>query len=599
MSTRRGLRLPAGLHDDSIVGRVYDTRMIRRLWEYVKPHRALVALSLALMIAVSAAQLVQPWLVMVAIDEHIRTGDLGGLAWIAGLFLLALTGEFLLRYAQLYVLEWTGQNVVYDLRTTVFAHLQRLPSSFFDRNPIGRLMTRVTSDVEAINEAFASGLVMMLADLFKLAVIVAILLWMDWRLALVAFAIVPPMIALSWFFRLRLRQIYRDVRRLVARLNAFLQENVTGMRLVQLFGRERQNLAEFERLNRDHRDAELSAVTYDSSFSSVAELVASITLAAIVWAGGWRLLAAAITFGTLVAFIEYAGKFFQPVQQLSQRFAVMQAAMASAERIFGVLDVEPSIRSPEAPRALPGRPRGEIAFEDVTFAYNEGEPVLRDISLEIRPGERVAVVGWTGSGKTTLIRLLVRLYDVQDGRIRLDGVDIRELAVPDLRRAVGVVLQEPFLFSGTIGDNITLGDERIDGEKVRRALELTGAQRFVSSLPGGLDEEVKERGSNLSVGERQMISFARALAFDPAVLILDEATASVDPETEQALQYAMSTLMHGRTSIVIAHRLATVRDADRILVLHKGRLVEQGTHDELLAKSDGIYRTLYTLQAAG
>ena len=599
MSTRRGLRLPAGLHDDSIVGRVYDTRMIRRLWEYVKPHRALVALSLALMIAVSAAQLVQPWLVMVAIDEHIRTGDLGGLAWIAGLFLLALTGEFLLRYAQLYVLEWTGQNVVYDLRTTVFAHLQRLPSSFFDRNPIGRLMTRVTSDVEAINEAFASGLVMMLADLFKLAAIVAILLWMDWRLALVAFAIVPPMIALSWFFRLRLRQIYRDVRRLVARLNAFLQENVTGMRLVQLFGRERQNLAEFERLNRDHRDAELSAVTYDSSFSSVAELVASITLAAIVWAGGWRLLAAAITFGTLVAFIEYAGKFFQPVQQLSQRFAVMQAAMASAERIFGVLDVEPSIRSPEAPRALPGRPRGEIAFEDVTFAYNEGEPVLRDISLEIRPGERVAVVGWTGSGKTTLIRLLVRLYDVQDGRIRLDGVDIRELAVPDLRRAVGVVLQEPFLFSGTIGDNITLGDERIDGEKVRRALELTGAQRFVSLLPGGLDEEVKERGSNLSVGERQMISFARALAFDPAVLILDEATASVDPETEQALQYAMSTLMHGRTSIVIAHRLATVRDADRILVLHKGRLVEQGTHDELLAKSDGIYRTLYTLQAAG
>jgi len=599
VSTRRGLRLPAGLHDDSIVGRVYDTRMIRRLWEYVKPHRALVALSLALMIAVSAAQLVQPWLVMVAIDEHIRTGDLGGLAWIAGLFLLALTGEFLLRYAQLYVLEWTGQNVVYDLRTTVFAHLQRLPSSFFDRNPIGRLMTRVTSDVEAINEAFASGLVMMLADLFKLAVIVAILLWMDWRLALVAFAIVPPMIALSWFFRLRLRQIYRDVRRLVARLNAFLQENVTGMRLVQLFGRERQNLAEFERLNRDHRDAELSAVAYDSSFSSVAELVASITLAAIVWAGGWRLLAAAITFGTLVAFIEYAGKFFQPVQQLSQRFAVMQAAMASAERIFGVLDVEPSIRSPEAPRALPGRPRGEIAFEDVTFAYNEGEPVLRDISLEIRPGERVAVVGWTGSGKTTLIRLLVRLYDVQDGRIRLDGVDIRELAVPDLRRAVGVVLQEPFLFSGTIGDNITLGDERIDGEKVRRALELTGAQRFVSSLPGGLDEEVKERGSNLSVGERQMISFARALAFDPAVLILDEATASVDPETEQALQYAMSTLMHGRTSIVIAHRLATVRDADRILVLHKGRLVEQGTHDELLAKSDGIYRTLYTLQAAG
>jgi ABC-type multidrug transport system fused ATPase/permease subunit len=388
------------------------------------------------------------------------------------------------------------------------------------------------------------------------------------------------------------------VRRLIARLNSFLQENVSGMRLVQLFGRERAHREEFTELNRSHRDAELGAVRYDSAFSAVAELVGSLTLAAIVWAGGWRLLGGGITFGVLVAFIEYAGRFFRPVQELSQRYAVMQAAMASAERIFGLLDTAPSIASPDRPHRPAGRLRGEIAFEKVTFGYLEGEPVLHEVSLRVRPGERLAVVGWTGSGKSTLIRLLTRLYDVDSGRITLDGVDVREYDLHELRRSVGVVLQDHFLFAGTVGGNISLGDPRVGPEQVRRAAAAVRADRFIERLGAGYEEEVRERGSNFSVGEKQLLSFARALAFDPAVLVLDEATSSVDPETETRIQEALRTIMRGRTSIVIAHRLSTVRDADRILVLHHGRICEEGSHEELLSLEGGIYRTLHGLQTA-
>jgi ATP-binding cassette subfamily B protein len=586
-------------HQEEALGKAYDARLVRRLWVYVRPYRGLVALSLLVLFAVSAVQLVQPYLVKVAIDEHIAPGRLDGLLALAGLYFLTLLLEFLLRFAQLYLLERTGQNVVYDVRTAVFTHLQRLPSAFFDRNPVGRLMTRVTTDVEALNEAFTSGLVLILADLVKLAGIVAILLWMDWRLALVTFAILPPMLLLSWLFRIRIRRAYREVRRLIARLNSFLQENVSGMRLVQLFGRERAHREEFTELNRGHRDAELGAVRYDSAFSAVAELMGSLTLAAIVWAGGWRLLGGAITFGVLVAFIEYAGRFFRPVQELSQRYAVMQAAMASAERIFGLLDTEPTITTPERPHRHEGRLKGAIAFEKVSFGYLEGEPVLHDVSFRVRPGERLAVVGWTGSGKSTLIRLLTRLYDVNEGRITLDGVDVREYDLRELRRSVGVVLQDHFLFAGTVGGNISLGDPEVSPERVRRAAEAVRADRFIEKLPAGYEEEVRERGSNFSVGEKQLLSFARALAFDPAVLVLDEATSSVDPETESRIQEALKTLMQGRTSIVIAHRLSTVRDADRILVLHHGRIREEGTHEELLRIPEGIYRTLHGLQTAG
>ncbi len=586
----------ATLHEEEALGKAYDARLLRRLWPYVRPYRRSLLLAFALLIAVAAVELVQPYLIKVAIDRYITEGRLQGLGGVALLFLAALCAESALRFAQMFVMERTGQNVVFDVRTEVFAHLQRLPSSFFDRNPVGRLMTRVTSDVEALNEAFTSGLVMILADLLKLIGIVFVLLWLDWRLALVTFAILPVMLGATWFFRGRVRAAYREVRAAIARLNAFLQENVSGIRLVQLFVRERANERAFHEIARDHRDAQLRGVRYDSIFSAVAELVGSITLAAIVWVGGGRVLRQSVTFGTLVAFIEYAEKFFRPVQELSQRYTTMQAAMASAERLFRLLDTETTIVSPARPVRLGGRLRGEIAFENVTFGYDEDEPVLRDVSFRVRPGERVAVVGWTGSGKSTLIRLLIRLYDVQRGRITLDGVDVRDYDLHELRRAVGVVLQDHFLFAGDVRYNVSLGDPRVTAERVEQAIAAVRADRFIRRLAGGLDEEVRERGSNFSMGERQLLSFARAIAFDPAVLVLDEATASVDPATERDIQEALRTILRGRSSIVIAHRLATVRDADRILVLHHGRLKEQGTHDELLRVEGGIYRTLYTLQ---
>ncbi len=585
--------------EDDLQAKAYDVAIARRLWKYVRPYRRMVLLSLLLLVLVGAVQLVQPLLLRAAIDGSIAEGRLDGLAGIAVLYLLTLLAEFGFRYVQLYILEKAGQNVVLDLRMHVFSHLQTLSASFFDRNPVGKLMTRVTSDVESLNEAFTSGLVLILADLVKLAGIIGILLWLDWRLALTTFTVLPPMMWLSIYFRQRIRKAYREVRGMVAKLNAYLQEHVSGIRLIQLFVGEEDSIREFDRLNREHRDADLSAVRYDSLFSAVVEMIGSLALAMILWVGGFRILGAGLTFGTLVAFIQYAGRFFQPVQELSQRYAIMQAAMASSERIFDLLDTEPEIVTPDRPTALPVRLRGKIVFENVTFGYDPANPVLRNVSFTIRPGERTAVVGWTGAGKSTLIKLLVRLYDMQEGRITLDGIDIRELDLAALRRSVGVVLQDSFLFADTVEGNISLGDPRVTAEQVRAAAEAVHADRFIRRLPSGYREELRERGVNLSVGEKQLLAFARALAFDPAVLILDEATSSVDPATESRIEQALHRVMQGRTSIVIAHRLATVRSADTILVLHRGEIREQGSHQDLVRIEDGIYRTLYSLQTAG
>jgi ATP-binding cassette subfamily B protein len=582
---------------EDVLGRAYDARLMRRLAAYVAPYKGLVAGSLVTLFASGAVQLVQPYLVKEVIDGFIVKRRADGLLLLALLFLATLAADFALSFLQVYLLERTGQSVVFDLRNAVFAHLERLPSSFFDRTPVGRLMTRVTTDVEAINEAFTSGVVLILADFAKLAGIVVILIAMDARLALVTFAVIPPMLVVSWWFRVRVRDAYRAIRFAVAKLNAALQETVSGMRIVQLFRRESLLAGEFAALDTEHRAAQMSGVFYESAFSAVAELMGSVTMAAIVWAGGMRLTGGALTFGTLVAFIEYAGRFFRPVQELSQRYTVMQAAMASAERIFSLLDTRVTLSSPKEPYRPEGRSRGEIVFENVTFGYGDGAAVLKNVSFRVAPGERLAVVGWTGAGKSTLIRLLARLYDVREGRILLDGVDVREYELGVLRRTIGVVLQDHFLFSGTIASNIALGDPRISAEVVARSARAVRADRFIERLPLRYDEPVRERGSNFSVGEKQLLSFARAIAFDPAVLVLDEATASVDPETEAHIQTALDTVLSGRTSIVIAHRLATVRNAGKILVLHHGEVRELGSHDELMARQDGLYRTLQVLQS--
>jgi ATP-binding cassette, subfamily B, multidrug efflux pump len=586
---------PGPAHEEEVLGKAYDARLARRMLEYVVPESRLIALSIALMFVVMGAQLLQPYLVKLLIDDHILKADPRGVTGLVLVYFLAVAIELLARFGQLYSMEMTGQNVILRLRDRVFGHLLSLDSSYFDRYPVGRLMTRVTTDIEALADLFSSGVVSLLGDTVKLAAIVVLLWWLDWRLACVTFAMTPVLFLLSVVFRGRIRQAYRDVRRRIARINAYLQESISGMLLVQLFRREEVNRREFDGINSDHRDADLRSVVYESSFSAIIELVGTVATALIVWYGGGQILRGALTFGTLVAFLEYTSRFFGPIRDLSGFYAVLQAAMASLERIFALLDERPSIPSPAAAEPPIDRPRGRIEFENVRFAYRAGVEVLHGISLRVEPGERLAIVGATGSGKTTLIKLLIRLYDPTSGSIRIDGRDIRALTLPWLRRQVGVVQQDHFLFTGSIASNIAFGRPGLTRERIEAAARLVHADDFVRRLPKGYDEPVRERGNNLSVGQKQLLSFARALAYDPAVLVLDEATSSVDTETEILIQDALRLLLKGRTSIVIAHRLSTIVGADRILVLHHGRIVEAGTHRALIEER-GIYHRLYRLQ---
>jgi len=579
--------------DDEVAGRVYDARLVRRLLAYVLPEITLMIGSVSLMFVVMGAQLAQPWLLKRLIDEHLVTGVGAGIGRLALLFLLAFAIEQAARYGQIYTMERTGQNVIRALRGQVFAHLQRMDAAFFDATPVGRLMTRVTTDVESLADLFASGAVSLLGDVVKLLAIIGLLWWMDPRLALVTFAVMPVLFVLSFMFRGRIRESYREVRRRIARINAFLQEAVGGMLLVQLFRREPGDRAEFTAINCAHRDAELRAVVYESSFSAIIELVGTLATAAIIGYGGWRVAAGVLTLGTLVAFLEYTGRFFGPIRDLSGFYAVLQAAMASLERIFALLDTEPAIRSGAIAPAVP--PSGLLEFDHVGFAYRPDKEVLRDISFRVEPGQTVALVGATGAGKTTINKLLIRLYDPTSGAIRLDGVDIRTLALDDLRRRIGVVMQDHFLVAGTVADNIAFGDRSLDRDAIEAAARLVHADTFIRALPDGYDEPVRERGGNLSVGQKQLLSLARAVAADPAILVLDEATSSIDTETESLIQDALRQVLRGRTSIVIAHRLSTILAADRIFVFHHGRLVEAGRHAELLAQ-EGIYARLCELQ---
>jgi ATP-binding cassette, subfamily B, multidrug efflux pump len=595
--------------DDDILGKAYDGRLMRRLLTYLRPYRGQVIVAVVAILGHSALDLAPPYLTKVVIDRYIPVGDLGGLGSIAVLYLAALIASFLLEYLQTWTMQVIGQKIMFDLRTQLVSHLHRLDLRFYDRNPVGRLMTRITTDVDVLNELFTSGVVSVFGDVFTLIGIMGVLIWMDWRLALAAFSVLPLIAGITHWFRVNARESYRTVRTWIARINAYLQERITGMATVQLYRREQRDFDAFDEIDRKHRDANVQSIFYYAVFYPAVELVGALAASLILWVGGARLIfdgSDPLTLGALVAFLQYSQRFFRPISDLSEKFNILQGAMASSERIFGLLDTPVEISSKAHPptrnsQTVHDAKRGNwkgpgvIRLENVSFSYVEGEPVLKNVSFEVRPGERIGIVGATGSGKTTIVSLLLRFYDVQGGRITVDGVDIRDIALADLRSLFGLVLQDVQLFAGTIASNVRLGNDAISDDDVRRALDAVHASSFVDRLPQGLNSMVAERGTTLSVGQKQLLSFARALAFDPRVLVLDEATSSVDTDTELLIRDALKVVMRGRTTIAIAHRLSTIQDMDRILVMHRGELREAGTHQELLALR-GIYHRLYELQ---
>jgi ATP-binding cassette subfamily B protein len=618
------------MQEEEVLGKAYDARLMRRLLAYLHPYRWQVGIALASIVLKAGADVLGPYLTKVAIDKYLanRTeahslldrflspNPLTGIAQIAAMYVGLLLFSFLLEFAQTYIMQWTGQKVMFDLRSQIFRHLQRLHIGFYDRNPVGRLVTRVTTDIDALNEMFTAGVVSIFEDIFVLIGILAIMLNMNWRLALVTFAVLPVIFYATSLFRRSVRESYRRIRVAIARINAYLQEHVTGIVVLQLFNREERSYEEFKEINRVHMDAFKDAIQAHAIYYPVVEVLSSIAIAGVIWVGGGEVLHNLVTLGVLVAFMQYAQRFFRPIQDLSEKYNILQSAMASSERVFKLLDTPADIVSPAKPQVPQGP--GRIEFEHVWFAYrtmaqaaaeaaSKGEKlkpaaateefdwVLRDVSFTIESGETVAIVGHTGAGKTTIISLLLRFYDVQRGAIRIDGVDIRDMDLGDLRRRYGVVLQDPFLFSGTVAGNIRLGTRWIEDEMVEDAAEQVNVAEFIRSLPGGFGEEVKERGSTLSTGQKQLISFARALAHNPKILILDEATSSVDTETEFRVREALTRMVEGRTSIIIAHRLSTIQRASKIIVMHKGQVREVGSHQQLLAHR-GIYWKLYQLQ---
>jgi ATP-binding cassette, subfamily B, multidrug efflux pump len=595
-------------HEEEALGKAYDSRLMRRLLEYMRPYKWRVILALTLTLAVTPLELAPPKLFQVSVDRYLVPAShqainaataRHGLVLISLLYLLVLFFDFLAQYVQIRIMQRVGQQTMYDMRQEIFAHIQRLSMSYYDKNPVGRLVTRVTTDVDALNDLFAAGVVTMINDFFLLAVMVGVLLYLNWRLALAALAVLPLILVVTFVFRKFVREANRRIRTAIARINAFLQEYISGMSIVQVFNRERRARVEFIKRNRDHMLAYKDAILAFALFYPTVEFLGVAAVALILWVGGISVFKNTLTLGVLVAFMQYAQRFFRPIQDLSEKFNILQSAMAASERIFKLLD-EPITISSDS-RAIPLRdPRGEIEFRNVWFSYKSGEPknedwVLRDVSFRVLPGQTMAIVGHTGAGKTTLISLLLRFYDIQRGQILLDGIDIRMIELQDLRRQFGIVLQDPFLFSGTIESNVRLGTAGIDRATVEHAVNEVGLGDFIRALPDGVDTSVNERGSTLSVGQRQLINFARALAHNPRFLILDEATSSVDTKTELLIREALDRLLSGRTALVIAHRLSTIQHADCILVFHKGRLREQGAHQELLAQR-GIYYRLYQLQ---
>lgn len=588
------MRLEGYGPEEEALGKVYDSRLIRRLGRYLKPYRLHILLAVILLILASLAQLAGPYLTKIAIDKYIANKDIPGLSGIVLLFIAALLLHFVLQYFQIYIMQWVGQKTMFDLRMKIYAHVQHLGLAFFDRNPVGRLVTRATSDVQALNELFTSGVVSIFGDIITLIGILAVMLYLSWKLALITMIVLPFIFVSSIIFRIKVRKSFRAIRTRVAKLNAFLQEHITGMWVVQSFAAEKNTFDKFEFINRDLRNHHLKAVFYFATFFPIVEILGAVSLALIIWYGGGQIIQGTLTFGALVAFIQYADRFFYPIRDLSEKYNILQQAMASSERIFRLLDERPDIKEPETP-VRPDRISGRIQFENVYFAYKDEDWILKDINLDIKSGERIAIVGATGAGKTSLVSLLLRFYEFQTGDIYLDGVSIKDINLKIYRRNFALVLQDIFMFSGDIARNIRLGEERIADERIIQSLKTVGADSFVKKLDEGINFLLTERGANLSVGQRQLLAFARALAYDPKILILDEATSSVDTETEILIQKALEKLLSGRTSIVIAHRLSTIKRSDRIIVMHKGMIKEEGTHADLLALG-GIYHRLYQLQ---
>jgi ATP-binding cassette subfamily B multidrug efflux pump len=603
------------LHEEQDLGKVYDARLMKRLLAYARPYRKLIALCVVLLLAIAVIDLARPYLIKVAIDNHIlgfgqraqeggelsaeqlqalRDQDIGAIIRLGWILFAIMTAGFVLNYVQVYLLQFTGQRIVYDIRQHIFAHMQGLALAFFDGNPVGRLVTRVTNDTENLLEMYTAVLVNLFKDIFMLVGIVVVMFRMNARLAWVVLSVMPVIIVVTVVFRIKARQAYRDVRTKLAKINAFIAENISGMRLVQIFRQERRKLQEFDDVNTEHLQASMREMKVYAVFRPAMELIGSLAMALLIWVGAGDVIRGITEFGTLFAMINYLEMFFRPINDLTEKYNIMQSAMASAERIFQILDTEPGIKEPDVAQRIP-RVTGRIEFKNIWFAYVGEEWVLQDISFVIEPGETAAFVGATGAGKSTIMNLITRFYDVQRGQILLDGVDIREIPKAELRRNIGLVMQDVFLFSGTIRDNIRLGNKGITDERIEEIARYVNAHHFIEQLPGKYDEPVMERGATLSAGQRQLLAFARALAFDPAVLILDEATANIDTETEQLIQEALPRLLAGRTSIVVAHRLSTIQHADKIIVLHKGRIREMGTHQALLAQR-GLYYNLFLLQ---
>lgn len=589
------------MHEEEVLGKAYDARLMRRLLKYLRPYKWHVVTGIALSLLTSAMEAVRPYFTKIAVDVNIAQKDEHGLLITALLFLLVLVVRGLIQYVNAYLTQWIGQHTIFDLRMEIYTHLQGLSLKFFDKNPIGRLITRVTNDVEVLNEMFSSGIVMVFTDVFTIVGIFYFMFMMSWELSLVSLSVLPILFYGTFLFRRKAREAYRDVRIQVARINSFMQEHITGMAVDQIFSREQKSFQKFSHINASHRDANIRSIFYYAVFYPGIDLIGAVSIGLIIWYAGGNIIDGTVTLGTVIAFVQFNEMFWRPIRDLSEKYNILQTAMASSERIFQLLDDTTLPTISQTPVDFP-HTRGEIEFRNVWFAYStptdgqhSPEWVLKDISFHVKPGETVALVGHTGAGKTSIINLLSRFYEHQKGSILVDGIDISLIRPGDLRRHIAVVLQDVFLFSGDIKGNINLGNDAISLDHVKASARVVGAHRFIEQLPGQYDAEVKERGATLSVGQKQLLSFARALAFNPRILVLDEATSSVDTETEDLIQQAIRKLLSGRTSIVIAHRLSTIQNADKIIVLHKGEIREMGTHQELLAR-DGIYRKLYRLQ---